>query len=345
VIATTISLHWYKISYHTWRSVAGRRLDPDDTKRPLCRRPRDAMPIPDVIDSLRDEPERLADISAREFEGLTAELLASKGWDVSVTAATRDGGVDVIGISRDATGFETSWAVECKHYRIDRPVGVAVVRQLYAVQQALRFTQALLVVSSRLTPDAAAFTESVGMHVADAAVIARWISEYPSVSPVPRLISRRFLSCFVSHSSRDEPFVSKLVARLRSSGVRVWYAPDDLLAGQKLHEEIQLAIKQFDRLILVLSQDSMLSPWVQTEIREARRREIVDQARVLFPISLVPYDGLRAWELFDTDSGQDLAVEIREYFIPDFSDWEDEESFAAGVKALLQALRVTNSTG
>ena len=299
-------------------------------------------PIPDLIGLLRDEPQRLTDLSWREFEEVTAELLASKGWDVSLTAPTGDGGVDVIGISHDATGFETSWAVECKHYRTDRPVGVGVVRALCGVQQAMGFSQALLVTSSRLSADAAVFAESVDMHVADAVVIARWISEYPSAPSAPSLAPRRFLSCFVSHSSRDKPFVGKLVAQLRSSGVRVWYAPDDLLGGKNLHDEIRQAIKQFDRLILVLSPASMSSPWVQTEIREARRREIADQARVLFPISLVPYDSLRAWELFDADHGQDLAVEIREYFIPDFSCWEDNESFALGVEALLRALQVTS---
>ncbi len=36
---------------------------------------------------------------------------------------------------------------------------------------------------------------------------------------------------------------------------------------------------------------------------------------------------LRDWECFDADSGKDLAVELREYFIPDFSHWKEHDPF------------------
>jgi hypothetical protein len=43
---------------------------------------------------------------------------------------------------------------------------------------------------------------------------------------------------------------------------------------------------------------------------------------------------------FDADTGKDMAVQIREYYIPDFSNWEDESSFARGFDRLLQDLRL-----
>ena len=44
-----------------------------------------------------------------------------------------------------------------------------------------------------------------------------------------------------------------------------------LRIGQKLLEQIDRAIQTYDRLLLVLSKDSLESEWVMTEIRKARR--------------------------------------------------------------------------
>jgi hypothetical protein len=159
----------------------------------------------------------------------------------------------------------------------------------------------------------------------------------------PRVAGKRFQSCFLSYSHKDEAFAVRLVARLRGEGVRVWFAAEDLSPGQKIHEEVEKAIDNFDRLLVVLSDHSMRSPWVQSEVRKARRRELRDGCRVVFPISLVPFDTLKQWELFDADSGQDLAVEIREYLIPDFSAWQDTAVFEKQTKALLAGLGAASS--
>src|SRR5215471_10258158 len=49
--------------------------------------------------------------------------------------------------------------------------------------------------------------------------------------------------------------------------------------------------------------------------------EFRERRRVLFPISICSFTELRDWECFDADAGKDSAREIREYFIPDFSNW------------------------
>ncbi len=46
---------------------------------------------------------------------------------------------------------------------------------------------------------------------------------------------------------------------------------------------------------------------------------------------------LKAWTCFDADTGKDLAAEVREYFIPDFSNWKDHDSFEAAFAKLLKA--------
>lgn len=153
----------------------------------------------------------------------------------------------------------------------------------------------------------------------------------------------QFYSCFISYSHQDEAFCKRLHSRLQQEKLRVWYAPEDLLFGRKIHEEIDAAIRVHDKLLLVLSDESMKSKWVATEIRKARKREIAEQKRVLFPISLVPFNVLRNWELFNADEGLDLATEIREYLIPDFSHWKDHDSFESGLKKLLESLKAAGS--
>ena len=148
-----------------------------------------------------------------------------------------------------------------------------------------------------------------------------------------------FYSCFISHSHKDEEFAQRLSSRLRDDKLRVWFAPEDLRGGKKLHDQIDEAIRLHDKLLLVLSEQSMASDWVATEIRKARRRERAEGRPVLFPIRLVSFERLRDWTLFDADTGTDLAQEIREYYIPDFSNWKNHDDFEAGYHRLLDDLK------
>jgi uncharacterized protein YjbI with pentapeptide repeats len=151
--------------------------------------------------------------------------------------------------------------------------------------------------------------------------------------------SIQFYSCFISHSTRDEEFAKRLHGRMRDAHLRVWFAPEDIKAGKKLYEQIETAIRVYDKLLVVLSQASLQSEWVMTELRNARKAERQSGKRKLFPVRLVDFETLRDWECFDADSGKDLAVELREYFIPDFSNWKDHDQFEAAFARLLKDLR------
>jgi hypothetical protein len=92
-------------------------------------------------------------------------------------------------------------------------------------------------------------------------------------------------------------------------------------------------------LLLILSDASMNSPWVKTEIANARAREEQQKRQMLFPITLVPFDRIKAWKLFDADTGIDSAREIREYYVPDFSNWKDHNSYSRAFERLVQDLK------
>jgi hypothetical protein len=152
-----------------------------------------------------------------------------------------------------------------------------------------------------------------------------------------------FYSCFISFSTKDQAFADRLHGDLQNKGVRCWFAPHDVQGGKKLHEQIDEAIRLHDKLLLILSPHSMESEWVKTEIAKARKREVRDQRRVLFPIRLAPFETLRDWECFDADTGKDSAREIREYFIPDFSNWKNHDSYQEAFQRLITDLKASDS--
>jgi uncharacterized protein YjbI with pentapeptide repeats len=152
-----------------------------------------------------------------------------------------------------------------------------------------------------------------------------------------------FYSCFISYSTIDQEFANRLHVDLQASGVRCWFARHDVQAGKKLHEQVDEAIRLYDRLLLILSPSSMNSEWVKTEIAKARQKDLREGRRVLFPIRLCSFEALRDWECFDADAGKDSAREIREYFIPDFTKWKDHDSYQAAFRDLLRDLKAEDA--
>jgi hypothetical protein len=147
-----------------------------------------------------------------------------------------------------------------------------------------------------------------------------------------------FYSLFISYSTQDQEFAERLHADLQTKGVRCWFAPHKLKSGKKVHNQIDEAIRVYDKLLLILSPASMASEWVRTEIAIARKREVEQKREVLFPIGLCPFKTIRKWEYFDSDIGKDSAREIREFHIPDFSNWKDHDSYRLAFDRLLDDL-------
>ncbi|MBU1319359.1 MAG: TIR domain-containing protein [candidate division Zixibacteria bacterium] len=300
------------------------------------------MDTRELILKLKYNPRAVLELQPREFEEVVAELLAGMGWEVNLTPPSRDGGYDILAVSSDQTRLQTSWIVECKKYREDRPVGVEVTRGLLGVKAHIGVPNAIIVSTSGFTGGAIELSQARhDLHLVGADELSDWIDHY-AVSPKgePHSTAKAFLSCFISYSHEDEPFAQKLAAALRRNGVRVWFASDDIRPGERIRDQIKKAIAAFDRLIFVLSESSMKSNWVRSEILDALSREQSGSQNVLFPIGLAPIEEIQRWESFDADSGRDLAREIRSYFIPDFSGWKNPTSFETQLQRVINALHV-----
>lgn len=94
----------------------------------------------------------------------------------------------------------------------------------------------------------------------------------------------QFYSCFISYSHKDDAFDRRLHSRMREAHLRVWFAPEDLRGGEKTHDQVEKAIRIYDKLLVVLSEHSLQSDWVITEIRNARKQERATGTRKLYPI-------------------------------------------------------------
>ncbi len=143
-----------------------------------------------------------------------------------------------------------------------------------------------------------------------------------------------FHSCFISYSSRDDEFAQRLHTDLQSKGVRCWYAPEDLKIGDRFRDRIEESIRIHDKLLVVLSANSIDSRWVQTEVEAGLERERRESRPVLFPISID--------NVFER-TNQAWAADIRRTrYIGDFTHWKDHQSYEKALDRLLRDLAAEN---
>jgi hypothetical protein len=141
-----------------------------------------------------------------------------------------------------------------------------------------------------------------------------------------------FYSCFISYSSRDEGFTKLLYKDLQSEGVRCWFAPEDLKIGDRFRVRIDESIRLHDKLLLVLSENSVSSEWVGDEVEAALEKEEGQEGKVvLFPLRL---DGA----VLEIKEGWPAKVR-RTRHIGDFSDWKNHDSYKRAFERLMRDLK------
>jgi hypothetical protein len=109
----------------------------------------DSLTVPwrSVRRYLSASPSLLHKLPPRDFERLVAEMYRDHGWDVELTAASRDGGYDLVALRR-VEPQEIRVLVEVKRYDPRRPVGVSLIRSLYATRTIQKASQVVLATSS-----------------------------------------------------------------------------------------------------------------------------------------------------------------------------------------------------
>jgi hypothetical protein len=124
---------------------------------------------------------------------------------------------------------------------------------------------------------------------------------------------------FISHSTRDKPFVRKLAADLVASGVKVWLDEQQILVGDSIPEKIAQGLAESDFFLIVVSANSVDSAWVQKELSSALVHEIERRKVTVLPIKL---------------DGVPMPGTIHDKLYADFS-----RSYEDGLAKLLQSIR------
>ena len=140
-----------------------------------------------------------------------------------------------------------------------------------------------------------------------------------------------YYTCFISYSNKDEAFARRLYADLQSNHVRCWFAPEDMKIGDNIHTRVDESIHLYDKLLLVLSEHSLTSTWVEREVAAALEKEQQQGQRVLFPIRL---------DESVMQTSQAWAADIRRRkHIGDFIRWKQHDNYQQALERLLRDLQ------
>lgn len=154
-----------------------------------------------------------------------------------------------------------------------------------------------------------------------------WIDDYRAHMMHPI----QYHSCFISYCSKDEMLAKRLHADLQDVGVRCWFAPEDMKIGDRIRTKINEAIHLQDKLLLLLSEQSVNSAWVEAEVKMALAKERREQRDVLFPVRLDE-------SVLRTE--QPWAKQLRlSRHIGDFTLWTNPEVYKVALERLLRDLK------
>ncbi|HEU0295439.1 MAG TPA: toll/interleukin-1 receptor domain-containing protein, partial [Anaerolineales bacterium] len=134
------------------------------------------------------------------------------------------------------------------------------------------------------------------------------------------------------YSHADTIFVNKLSDCLSDKGIRFWRDVPHATAG-RLEKQIDRAIRQNPTVLLVLSEHSLRSDWVEHEVHSARRLEKEIGRDVLCPIALDESWKNHHWP-------KRIMEQVMEYNILDFSAWEDDVKFEGMFHKLIDGLEL-----
>lgn len=129
-------------------------------------------------------------------------------------------------------------------------------------------------------------------------------------------------SIFISYSSKDKKFVSRLTAAFEKHGIDFWQDEHKIRPGRDYYDAIEKGLKEADRFMIVLSGNSIKSRWVTRELKAALAREEKEDREIIIPVLLEKVD---------------LPLFIQS---KDYSDFTSDEKFDEELRNLLEALGV-----
>lgn len=156
-----------------------------------------------------------------------------------------------------------------------------------------------------------------------------FIKYLPSLSE----ITAQYYSCFILYSIEDKLFAQKLHKDLQNEGVRCWLTPDNKKTEDKVKDLINEVNTEEDKLLVILSNNSIDNKWMITEIENLLAEERQRNQSILMPLKingdLTSEDKLRFHKI------------LSEKHISDFTNWEKPVEYFNAFNELLENLKVS----
>jgi hypothetical protein len=158
---------------------------------------------------------------------------------------------------------------------------------------------------------------------------------------LPSLLNQaiQHYSCFISYRAKgdDKEFADRLYADLQARGVRCWFDKHDLPIGAKTWDAIDEAIKLRDKLLVILSKESIKSEWVEDEVQKAfaEERDRKPKQLILFPVRID--DAVM-------ETQEPWARKLRDQRnVGDFTRWKDHDAYKKSFERVVRDLTVPSA--
>jgi hypothetical protein len=133
---------------------------------------------------------------------------------------------------------------------------------------------------------------------------------------VPMMNEKEHYDVFLSYSRGDEAWVREFATTLSNSGITNWFDINEIPPGEKWQEKIEQALRESNTLVVVLSPQSVRSPWTFFELGAAvaDKKKIIpvmaqDVAIDQIPLLVRNFQMLRAQS--PTEAGKRVAEAIK----------------------------------
>lgn len=128
---------------------------------------------------------------------------------------------------------------------------------------------------------------------------------------------------FISYSHEDQHFARKVADKLIQDGYDVWLDQKEILVGDSVAQKIMSGIKECDYFMVVISENSVNSKWVQKELEVALSNELNVEKPKILPI-----------KVDNTDVPEFLKDKL-------YADFRDNIEFNHSYKQLIEAMPST----
>jgi len=106
----------------------------------------------------------------------------------------------------------------------------------------------------------------------------------------PATNMKKIFNIFVSYSSRDEVFVSKLVSDLRTYNLNIWIDKEQIDGGDSVPSKVSEGLSTCNFFFIILSKNSVKSRWVKKELDTATMKEIDKNRPKIIPVLIETCD-------------------------------------------------------